>query len=110
VPRTGRTILVASGGNVDPGLLIRVIRHGLGTAGRYLFLRVRLRDRPGELGRVLALLGELFVNVVSVVHHRAGLVAAVDDVEVELTLETRGREHADEVVRALGSAGYRVTL
>lgn len=104
----GRTVLVASGGNIDAGLLIRVIRHGLEEGGRYLFVRVMLEDRPGRLGAVLALLADLRVNVVSVVHHRAGLTLPVGVVEVELTLETRGRTHADEVVDHLDAAGYDV--
>lgn len=108
VPTSGTSVLVASGGNVDPGLLSRVIRHGLTAAGRYLFLRIRLRDRPGELQRVLALLAELLVNVVSVVHHRLGLTLPIDQVEVELTLETRDRAHADDVVARLREAGYRI--
>jgi threonine dehydratase len=107
---SGTTLLVASGGNIDPGLLMRVIRHGLSTAGRYLFVRVRLRDRPGQLQRVLALLAQQLVNVVSIVHHRAGLVAGIEEVEVELTLETRGREHASEVLEALETAGYKPAL
>lgn len=107
--RSGTSVVVASGGNVDPGLLSRVIRHGLQSAGRYLFVRVRLRDAPGELQRILALLAGQRVNVVSVVHHRIGVVLPVDVVEVELTLETRDRSHADEVLRALAEAGYEVT-
>lgn len=102
----GRTVLVASGGNIDAGLLIRVIRHGLEEGGRYLFVRVMLEDRPGRLQAVLALLADLRVNVVSVVHHRAGLTLPVGAVQVELTLETRGRTHADEVLRHLIDAGY----
>lgn len=104
------TVLVVSGGNIDPGLLMRVIRHGLSTAGRYLFVRLRLPDRPGQLRRVLTLLADQLVNVVSVVHHRAGLTMPVDEVEVELTLETRDRAHADDVLRSLESAGYRPSL
>lgn len=108
VPSKGTSVLVASGGNIDPGLLARVIRHGLSAAGRFLFLRLRLHDRPGELQHVLALLAQLMVNVVSVVHHRLGMILPVDEVEVELTLETRNREHARQTIEALRSAGYAV--
>ena len=104
----GETVLICSGGNIDPGLLMRVIRHGLAEAGRYLFVRIVLEDRPGRLQAVLALLAELKVNVLSVTHHRAGHALPVGGVEVELTVETRDRAHADEVVAALVGAGYQV--
>ncbi len=107
VPATGRSLLVTSGGNIDPGLLMRVMRHGLGEAGRYLFVRVLLEDRPGQLQRIVSLLADMLVNILSVVHHRAGALP-VGAVEVELTLETRDREHAEEIVRALREAGYTV--
>jgi threonine dehydratase len=109
VTGTGTTLVVASGGNIDPGLLMRVIRHGLGESGRYLFVRVLIDDRPGQLRDVLDLLAGQVVNVVSVVHHRAGALP-LGRVEVELTVETRDRAHADEVVQALRAAGYVVKL
>jgi threonine dehydratase len=108
VPARGRSVLVVSGGNIDPGLLARVIRHGLEGAGRYLFVRLQLPDRPGELQGALALLSGMQVNVVSVVHHRIGLTLPVNEVEVELTLETRNRQHAAEVRSALLDAGYKL--
>jgi threonine dehydratase len=108
LPSGGPTLLVVSGGNIDPGRLMQVVRHGLGEAGRYLFVRVMLEDRPGQLLRVVELAAELRVNVLSVVHHRTGPGLPVGAVEVELTLETRDRDHAAEVVQALQQAGYDV--
>ncbi|HVL79993.1 MAG TPA: threonine ammonia-lyase [Actinomycetota bacterium] len=108
VPAAGRTVAVCSGGNIDPGLLMRVIRHGLGAAHRYLVVSLTLDDRPGQLRMVMDLLASMLVNVLSVVHHRSSPRLAVGAVEVELTLETRDRSHADEVVRALEEAGYGV--
>src|SRR5207302_171043 len=69
--------LVLSGGNIDPTLLIRVIRHGLTAAGRYLLLRVALDDRPGELHRLTGVLADLGLNVVDIEHHRSGVHLAV---------------------------------
>ncbi|TCJ15070.1 threonine ammonia-lyase [Rubrobacter taiwanensis] len=108
VPSRGTSVLVVSGGNIDPGLLAQVIRHGLEGAGRYLFVRVQMQDRPGQLQRALKVLADMNVNVVSVVHHRIGLTLPVNEVEVELTLETRNREHAHKVRSALLKAGYRL--
>jgi threonine dehydratase len=99
--------LLLSGGNIDPTLLIRVIRHGLTAAGRYLVLRVALHDRPGELHRLTGVLAGLGLNVVDIEHHRSGIRLPVDEVEVHMTLETRDPEHGDEVLEALRDAGYR---
>ena len=100
--------LVLSGGNIDPTLLIRVIRHGLTAAGRYLILRVALHDRPGELHRLTGLLADLGLNVVDIEHHRSGVHLAVDEVEVHMTLETRDPAHRAEVLETVRAAGYRV--
>ena len=105
---SGPVAVVLSGGNIDPTLLIQVMRHGLTSAGRYLVVRTRLADRPGELARLLALLGKERVNVVSVEHHREGMELPVAETEVELTLITRDRAHRDEVLDMLRGWGYGV--
>ena len=102
------TCLLLSGANIDPTLLIRVIRHGLTAAGRYLILRVALQDRPGELHRLTGVMAGLGLNVVDIEHHRSGVHLAVDEVEVHMTLETRDPEHLAEVLTTLRDAGYRV--
>jgi threonine dehydratase len=85
-----------------------VMRHGLTQAGRYLVLRTRLPDRPGELARLLGLLGEARVNIVSVEHHREGMDIPIGATEVELTLLTRDRDHCDEVIATMQGWGYDV--
>lgn len=102
------TCLVLSGGNVDPTLLVRVIRHGLTAAGRYLVLGVALHDRPGELHRLTGALAEMGLNVLGVEHHRSGVDLPFDEVGVQLTLETRDPSHRDEVVQAVEAAGFRI--
>jgi threonine dehydratase len=104
----GPIVAVLSGGNIDPTLLISVMRHGLTTAGRFLVVRTRLADRPGELIKLLELIAEQRVNVVSVEHHREGLHLSVAETEVELTLTTRDREHCDELLETLAARGYAV--
>jgi threonine dehydratase len=99
-------VAVLSGGNVDPLLLLRVIRHGLAAAGRYLSFRLRIPDRPGELAALLGLLAESGANVLDVEHVRTGPKLHLDEVEVALQLETRGTTHSDEVLGRLRRAGY----
>jgi threonine dehydratase len=103
-------VAVISGGNIDPVLLSKVIRHGMISAGRYLSLRVLIPDRPGELAHLLANLAGSGANVLDVEHQRTGRRLHLDEVEVLLQLETRGRDHSDDVVGRLESASYRVTL
>jgi threonine dehydratase len=105
---TGPVAIVLSGGNIDPTLLITVMRHGLTEAGRYLVVRTRLPDRPGELAKLLALLGGARVNVVSVEHHREGVEIPIGETEVELTLLTRDPRHCDEVLTTMQGWGYSV--
>lgn len=105
---TTPTVAVLSGGNVDPLLLGKLIGSGMAAAGRYLHLRVRIPDRPGGLARLLGELAQAGANVLEVVHERLSASLAVDEVEVLLQLETRGPEHAEDVVRRLGDHGYEV--
>src|SRR5207244_628491 len=108
VPGDGPVAIVLSGGNIDATLLISVMRHGLTHAGRYVVLRTRVPDRPGELARLLELLADQRVNVVSVEHHREGMAMSVAETEVELTLTTRDAEHCADVLAALEDLGYPV--
>jgi threonine dehydratase len=104
----GPAVAVLSGGNIDPTLLISVMRHGLTVAGRYLVMRMRIPDRPGELIKLLQLCAEQRVNVVSVEHHREGMQISVAETEVELIVVTRNLEHCAEVIAALEAHGYPV--
>ncbi|MGY2064476.1 threonine ammonia-lyase [Blastococcus sp. SYSU DS0619] len=102
-------VAVVSGGNIDPVLLLKVVQHGMASAGRYLSLRLRVPDRPGSLAAVLAELAAVGANVLEVEHERTGTRLRIGEVEVFVVLETRGPVHADEVVSALRRAGYAVT-
>ncbi|MFI7531231.1 threonine ammonia-lyase [Nocardia salmonicida] len=104
----GPVVTILSGGNIDPLLLTRVIGHGLSAAGRYLAMHVTIDDRPGALSALLAVVGRAGASVVDVVHSRTGPWLAVDEVEVSLTVETRGAAHRDDVLDALRAAGFRV--
>ena len=103
-------VVVLSGGNVDPVLMARVIEHGMVAAGRYLSVRLRAPDQPGSLARVLSVVAELGASVREVEHSRTGARLHLGEVEVALSLETRGADHRAEVVHALRSAGYPVEV
>jgi threonine dehydratase len=106
LPALERAVLVLGGGNIDPGLLARVIRHGLSAAGRYILIKTILLDRPGELQRLLKVIADAKANVVSVLHRRAGITLPLEQVEVEITAETRDAEHARLLREALVQRGY----
>jgi threonine dehydratase len=102
----GKTVIILSGGNIDPLVMERVISHGLSASERYLKLRIPLPDRPGQLARTAALVAEANANVVEVLHTRHGSGMHISQVELELHIETRGPEHADLVLAKLRGAGY----
>jgi threonine dehydratase len=101
-------VCVLSGGNIDPLLLMKVIRHGLIAAGRFLSMKVRIPDRPGALAGLLGVLAASGANVLDVEHQRTGRTLHLDEVEVELQLETRGAEHSEAVTETLLESGYSV--
>ncbi|MCH0563671.1 MULTISPECIES: threonine ammonia-lyase [unclassified Streptomyces] len=106
----GPVVAVLSGGNVDPLLLQRILRHGLAAQGRYLAVRVRLTDRPGALAALLGVLSVVDANVLDVSHVRTDPRLGLTEAEVELHLETKGPEHCAEVGQALREAGYTVIV
>ncbi|HEY0474809.1 MAG TPA: threonine ammonia-lyase [Kribbella sp.] len=103
-------VVVLSGGNIDPLLLMRVLRHGMAAAGRYLSLRVRIPDTPGGLATLLARLAEVDANIIEVLHERISETLNLDEVEVALQLEMRGELHRERVLAGLTSNGYTYTL
>jgi len=104
----GPAVALLSGGNIDPTVLISVMRHGLTTAGRYLVVRSRVQDRPGELLKLLQLVAQERGNVVSVEHHREGMDVPVYESEIELTLAMRDEHHCAVLLETLRSLGYTV--
>jgi threonine dehydratase len=109
-PATGTTVAVLSGGNVDAGLLAEVARRNETEAGRRLVVLTRLSDRPGSLARLLTLVGETGANLIEVQHVREGVPLHVRETAAELVLETRGRDHAEQVLQALRDAGYETSV
>ena len=101
-------VAVLSGGNIDPLLLLRVIRFGLGASGRYFAFHSRIGDRPGELYRLLGLIADAGANIVGIEHHREGASVRLGDVDVLLQVETKGAEHIEALTQSLTAEGYVV--
>jgi threonine dehydratase len=103
----GKTVVILSGGNMDPLLLQRVVRHGLAAAERYTTISVMLPDRPGQLALTADVIAKANANVVEVLHTRHGLGLKISEVELNLSVETSGHEHTLEVLKALKQAGLK---
>ena len=99
--------VVISGGNVDSLVLLRIIRHGLAAAGRYLTLVVRMPDKPGSLAGLLNDIQSMHANVVDIEHNRVDAGLQVDEVDIIVHVETRGRDHCESLLESLSAAGYR---
>jgi threonine dehydratase len=102
------TVIVLSGGNVDAGLLAGIAQRHETTAGRRMRLFTRIADRPGALATLLAAVAQAGGNVVHADHVRDAVSLHVRETGVEIGLETRGTEHGEAIIAALGDAGYAV--
>jgi len=103
----GRNVgLVLCGGNIDPMLLAAIIERGMVRAGRLVRIRVGARDTPGVLARITAIVAEAGANIDEVHHQRAFSTLSAQNVEVELVLQTRNREHVSAVIAALKAHGF----
>jgi threonine dehydratase len=102
----GKTVVLLSGGNIDPMVMERVIARGLVASGRYMSMRIPLPDRPGQLARIAEIVAGQNANVVEVMHTRHGTDLQITQVELEVHIETRGQDHATQVLDALRAEGY----
>ena len=103
-----KVVCAISGGNIDVNIIARIIERGLVKEGRRVMLSLRVPDRPGMLAGVLAAVASERANVLEVQHNRAFLTGAIGDTGIDLTLETRGPEHADSLIASLTAKGYAV--
>ncbi len=102
--------LVLCGGNIDPLILADIIERGMVRTGRLTRLRVQMRDLPGSLAEVTRVLGEVNANIEEVHHQRAFTTLPIQSAEVEFVIETRDRDHIEEVIEALVKEGFKVAL
>ena len=106
----GRRVgLVLSGGNIDPMLLAAIIERGMVRAGRLARIKVGARDVPGSLAKITATVADAGANIDEVHHQRAFTMLSVQNVEIELVLQTRGREHIQQVLASLHAAGFEAS-
>jgi len=103
----GRKVgLILCGGNIDPRILASIMVRELEREGRILSFRLTIVDRPGVLGPIASLLGELGANILEVDHRRLFLDVPAKGAKLDITVEARDREHAEEILRALARGGY----
>ena len=93
--------MIVSGGNIDPNLLSKIIERGLAKDGRLVRIRILGRDRPGELARICQHAAAVGANILEVTHNRAFANLEVGGVEIDLILETRGRDHVEQLLNVL---------
>ncbi len=98
--------LVLCGGNIDPLLLAAIIERGMVRAGRLARIRVSVRDIPGSLARITAMVADAGANIDEVHHQRAFTTLSVQNVDIELVIQTRGRDHIAQVLAVLNAAGF----
>ncbi|HUH02489.1 MAG TPA: threonine ammonia-lyase [Kofleriaceae bacterium] len=106
IPLGKRTVMLVSGGNIDVNVLSRIIERGLAKDGRMLRLEVRISDSPGSLHALTGVFAARRANVLDIGHLRAFSGVGLGETVVELTLETRGVDHVQEILQALREAGY----
>jgi threonine dehydratase len=99
--------LILCGGNIDPRILASIMVRELERDDRIVSFRLTIPDRPGILGQIAGRLGELGANILSVDHHRLFLDVPAKGAKLDVTMETRGEAHAEEIFRALRDEGYR---
>ena len=103
-----RVVLCISGGNIDINLLDRIIGYGLSKAGRLTSFTLDLRDRPGELRKLLDLIGATGANIRSISHDRTLRDIPIGGARVTLEIETRSHGHRDELLARLRAGGYEI--
>ncbi len=102
----GPVAIVLSGGNIDPLLLERIMQTGLASSGRYLTVRIRIKDIPGSLAQLLTEIGGIGANILDVFHLRTDPMLALDEVAVNITMETRGTDHEKDVLTRIKALGH----
>jgi threonine dehydratase len=107
----GKNIAVlVSGGNLDVNLLARIIEQGMVRDGRRLRLRVRLPDYPGALEKLASVIAKAQANIMETSYNRAHYGVSLNEATIDITMETRGRDHATDLLAALTSSRYEFSI
>ena len=104
--RGKKVAVVITGGNIDVTLLAHIIERGLVKDGRLVRLRIALPDHPGGLERLTGFIARERANIVQVIHDRAYFGVHLGEAKIDVTMETRGLDHSEELMRRLREAGY----
>ena len=102
-----RTAALVCGGNIDVSLLAKIIERGLAKDGRRLRLRIHLTDRPGALHQLTKIIADLRANIVETEYDRTYYGVNLGDTAIDISMETRGPEHIEEILDALNAGEYR---
>ena len=108
--KSANVVSVVSGGNIDVVTISEMINRGLISRGRLFCFSVELQDRPGELLQIASILAGLHANVVKLDHNQFKTLDRFMHVQLEITLETNGHAHVEEIKKALADHGYHVTV
>ena len=106
----GNAVAILSGGNIDVNLISTIIERGLTKSGRRLRFITTIPDRPGELNKLLSIIAYVKANIISIHHERLNPILPIGSVEVEISIETRSKEHSEEVISSIMSSGYKVSI
>jgi len=102
-----RTAALVCGGNIDVSLLAKIIERGLAKDGRRLRLRIHLTDRPGALHQLTKIIADLRANIVETQYDRTYYGVNLGDTAIDLSMETRGQEHIQQILDALTAGEYK---
>ena len=108
--RDKKVVCIISGGNIDVLTMASMINRGLVSLGRIFSFKVELSDRPGELLKISSILSEMNANVIRLDHNQLKSIDRFMDVELEVTAETNGKKHIEEIISKLRESGYDITI
>jgi threonine dehydratase len=105
--RDKKVAVIVSGGNIDVLMISHIIERGMAKDGRLVRVRVELPDHPGGLQKLAGLIAALRANIVQATHDRTYFGVALGNTIIDLTIETRGPEHVEQILQRLTEAEYR---
>jgi threonine dehydratase len=109
IPLQGKNVVaILSGGNVDVTLISRIIERGLVESGRFVTFSTVISDKPGQLNKLLRIIADLEANVMSIDHQRMGTNVLPGQAEIRFSLETKNKDHIDQIHQVLTEAGYNI--
>jgi threonine dehydratase len=103
-----KVAIILTGGNIDITVLSKILDRGLAKDGRLANFKVIVPDKPGSIATIATIVAESRANILQINHHRVFAHVNLRETEIEFTVETRGMEHSNEIIKAIASRGYKV--